>query len=39
MLQTIHKTGMPINDEETIAVCKFIEGFEEEDTEVTMDGN
>ncbi|XP_018049383.1 PREDICTED: adenylate cyclase type 10-like [Atta colombica] len=37
MLQTIYKTGMSINDEETIAVCKFIEGFEEGDTEVTMD--
>ncbi|KYN02894.1 Adenylate cyclase type 10 [Cyphomyrmex costatus] len=39
-LQTIHKTGMPIwNDEETIAVCKFTEGFvpEEGDAEVTMD--
>ncbi|KAG5306968.1 ADCYA cyclase, partial [Acromyrmex insinuator] len=39
MLQTIiHKTGMPIYDEETIAVCKFTESFVEEgETEVTMD--
>ncbi|KAG5327734.1 ADCYA cyclase, partial [Pseudoatta argentina] len=39
ILQTIiPKTGMPIYDEETIAVCKFTESFVEEgDTEVTMD--
>ncbi|EGI58228.1 Adenylate cyclase type 10 [Acromyrmex echinatior] len=39
MLQTIiHKTGMPIYDEETIAICKFTESFVEEgETEVTMD--
>ncbi|XP_071646995.1 adenylate cyclase type 10 [Temnothorax longispinosus] len=35
----VHKSGTPIYDEETIAVCKFTEGFvpEEGDTEVTMD--
>jgi len=37
----VHKPEMPIYDEETIAVCKFTEGFisEEGDAEVTMDGN
>lgn len=41
-LQTIiHQTKIPIYDEETIAVCKFTEGFvsEEGDAEITMDGN
>ncbi|XP_039306665.1 adenylate cyclase type 10 isoform X1 [Solenopsis invicta] len=35
----IHKSGMPIYNEETIAVCKFTEGFtsEEADAEMTMD--
>ncbi|XP_011879972.1 PREDICTED: adenylate cyclase type 10-like [Vollenhovia emeryi] len=35
----VHKAGTPIYDEETIAVCKFTQGFvpEEGDTEVTMD--